>query len=181
MSEPSGPQWCPRFPGSTSPADLLPDFRDDVRAFISQMQDGGASVTISATFRPPQRAYLMHWCWLIAREGADPASVPPMAGVAIDWTHDANDSAARAAAEAMVLGYAIRFEPSLTSRHTERRAIDMTVAWQGALTLTDFNGQRRVIASTPRDGTNPDLAAVGKTFGVIKLAADPPHWSDDGH
>jgi hypothetical protein len=22
--------------------------------------------------------------------------------------------------------------------------------------------------------------AVGKTFGVIKLLSDPPHWSDDG-
>jgi hypothetical protein len=140
------------------------------------MQDGGAKVTISATYRPPERAYLMHWCWLIAREGADPAAVPPMPGVAIDWVAGAN-----AGAQAMVQGYAIRFEPSLTSRHTERRAIDMSIAWQGALLLTDFNGQRRTIASAPRDGTNPDLAAIGKTFGVIKLATDPPHWSDDGH
>lgn len=180
MSEPSGPQWCARFPGSKSLDDLIPDFRDAVRAFVSQIADGGASVAISATFRPPERAYLMHWCWMIAREGADPSSVPSMAGVAIDWTHNADAASARAAAEQMVEAYAIRFQPSLASRHTERRAVDMSVAWNGTLTLTDFNGQRRAIASSPRDGTNVDLAVIGKTFGVIKLVTDPPHWSDDG-
>ena len=57
----------------------------------------------------------------------------------------------------------------------------MSISWKGTLTLTDFNGQPRTIASMPRGGLNPDLAAVGKTFGVIKLVSDPPHWSDDGH
>ena len=28
---------------------------------------------------------------------------------------------------------------------------------------------------------NPALIEAGKSFGVIKLVSDPPHWSDDGH
>jgi hypothetical protein len=63
MSEPSGPQWCARFPTSASPDDLLPDFRDRVLAFISATKHGGAAISIGATYRPPQRAYLMHW-WM---------------------------------------------------------------------------------------------------------------------
>jgi hypothetical protein len=186
MAEYSGPQWCARYPGSRSVADLTPDFRDRVRAFISQMQDGGATVRICATYRPPARAYLMHWCWMIAREGFAPGNVPMRPGVPVIWVHQtasgASDlGASRTAAEQMVQGYEIKVEPSLASRHIARGAIDMTIEWTGSLTVTDFNGQRHTIASTPRSGLNPDLAATGKTFGVIKLVSDPPHWSDDGH
>ncbi len=89
MSEPSGPQWCARFPGSASPNDLVPDFRDRVQAFLSVLKNAHADVRISATFRPPERAWLMHWCWRIANEGFDPATVPAMAGIAIAWNHAA--------------------------------------------------------------------------------------------
>ncbi|MBI3677689.1 MAG: peptidoglycan-binding domain-containing protein [Proteobacteria bacterium] len=186
MSEPSGPQWCSRFPGSAATADLTPDFRDRVEAFLSQLKHAGASVSISATYRPPERAYLMHWCWMIAREGVDPAGVPPMQGVAIAWLHKSSSSApdiaaSRSAAAQMVSTYDLRFEPSLTSRHTQRRAIDMTIGWSGTLTIRDFNAELRKIASLPRDGSNAELIDVGASFGVIKLVSDPPHWSDDGH
>lgn len=176
MSQPSGPAWCSRFPGSALTADLLPDFRDRTQAFISVMKNGHASVAVSATFRPPERAYLMHWCWMIAREAYDPREVPRMSGVDIQWNH----SDAKNAAAQMASTYALKFRPSLTSRHTERRAIDMTIGWQGTLQVHDFDGRLHTIASPPRDGTNPELIAVGKTFGVIKLITDPPHWSDDG-
>lgn len=185
MAEYSGPQWCSRYPGSVSVADLTPDFRDVVRAFISQMEDGGATVRVSATWRPPERVYLMHWCWMIAREGFPPGNVPMRPDVPIGWVHQtasgASDlGASRAAAEAMVQSYAIRVEPSLTTRHALRLAVDMTISWTGDLTITDFNGRRRTITSAPRDGMNPDLVAVGATFGVRKLLSDPPHWSDNG-
>ncbi len=176
MSEPSGPQWCARFPGSASPNDLVPDFRDRVQAFLSVLKNAHADVRISATFRPPERAWLMHWCWRIANEGFDPATVPAMAGIAIAWNH----AAAKSAAAAMTQTYALKVRPSLTSRHTERRAIDMTIGWQGMLNIRDFDGKLHAIAAPPRDGTNPELAAVGGSFGVLKLASDPPHWSDDG-
>ena len=36
--------------------------------------------------------------------------------------------------------------------------------------------------SLPRDGTNVDLAGIGRSYGVIKAAfgTDPPHWSSTG-
>jgi hypothetical protein len=81
----------------------------------------------------------------------------------------------------MMAGYQIKFPAALESRHTQRRAIDMTIGWNGTLNIRDFNGQAHAIASGPQNGSNSQLIAVGATFGVIKLVTDPPHWSDDGH
>ncbi len=181
MSEPSGPKWCARFPPSKSLDDLVPDFSDGVRAFLSQLSKAGASVSIADTYRPPERAYLMHWCCMVGGSGQDPHSVPPRPGVNIDWTCGGSIVSARAAARQMMDGYQIRFPAALESRHTQRRAIDMTIGWQGTLKIRDFNGQAHTISSGPRNGSNPELIRVGATFGVIKLASDPPHWSDDGH
>ena len=181
MAELSGPQWCGRFPGSRSPDDLDPEWRGRVLAFISSMQRGGATISVSATYRPPERAYLMHWCWMITNLSQAPASVPPMPGVDIDWTHHGDIRAARAAAGAMVKAYDLDFAPSLTSRHVVRRAIDMTIGWNSRLTVRDFDGNVHYILTDPRDGTNHELIRVGASFGVIKLVTDNPHWSDDGH
>ena len=51
--EPSGLAWVQRFPGSVSLDDLVPEFRDRVRAFLRALKDGGAKVRIAATYRPP--------------------------------------------------------------------------------------------------------------------------------
>ena len=108
-----------------------------------------------------------------------------MTGVDIAWLHKTNGKpdvpASRAAAAAMQRKYAIKYPAALVSRHTQRRAIDMTISWTGTLSVRDFNGKLHRIASAPRNGSNAELIAVGKTFGVIKLVTDPPHWSDDGH
>ena len=181
MSEASGPQWCARFPASTALDDLLPPFADRVRAFVSRLERAGAQVTVQATFRPPERAWLMHWCCMVGQSGQDPDQVPVLSGVAIDWTHGGDHVAARTAARRMMARYDIAFPAALVSRHTQRRAIDMTIRWQGSLRITDFDGRTRVIARPPRTGSNPQLAQVGASFGVLKLAKDPPHWSDDGH
>lgn len=180
MTEVSGPQWCARFPGSRSIDDLDPDWRGDVWAFVSALQKGGARIDVQATLRPPERAYLMHWCWMIANLAQAPAAVPPMAGVAIDWTHGGDSRAARAAAAAMADGFELQFLPSLASRHTVGRAVDMTITWEGRLSVRDFDGNMHYILTNPRDGTHPELAKIGATFGVIKLVTDRPHWSDDG-
>jgi hypothetical protein len=180
MAEVSGPAWCARFPTSAKLEDLLPAFGDGCRAFISAMKKGGATVSIGATYRPSERAYLMHWCCMIGQSGQDPASVPAMPGVDIDWTHRGNHAAAKAAAQAMMAKYEIQFPAALVSRHTQRRAIDMTISWSGTLTITDFDGVTRKISTGPRNGSNPQLIEAGKSFGVIKLPSDPPHWSDDG-
>jgi len=180
MATVSGPAWCAKFPTSTKLDDLTPAFGDSTRAFISAMKKGGATISIGATWRPAERAYLMHWCCMIGMSGQDPSTVPKMAGVDIDWSHKGNDAAAKSAAQAMMAKYEIRFPAALVSRHTQKRAIDMTISWTGTLTITDFDGNTHKISAAPRNGSNPQLIAVGKTFGVIKLVSDPPHWSDDG-
>jgi hypothetical protein len=183
----SGAQWIGRFPTSTSTADLSPSFAQAVDSFIAALQAAGANVAISATYRPPERAYLMHYAYRIARSGLDPATVPAMAGVDICWLHrdsvgNPDVAASITAAEAMVQGYGIVFAPALHSRHTERLAIDMNITWTGNLTIEDGNGQTVTITTTPRTGAgNLDLHAVGATYGVIKLVSDRPHWSSDGH
>lgn len=188
MAEPSGPQWCARFPGSASTSDLSPEFRPGAEAFIAALKVSGASVTISATFRPPERAYLMHFCCLVAgyRDKAGifhqiaPEAVPPFKGVDIDWTHGGDVGAARAAAVQMRVGYMIAFPAALVSNHTRRDAIDMTIRWTGTLKISDAHGKEHLIGA-PCDGSNPQLHTVGATFGVLKLVSDAPHWSRDGH
>lgn len=182
----SGPDWVRLFPNSTKLDDLLDPFKQNAMRFVAALTHAGASVAIGATLRPPERAYLMHFSFAIAREALDPGTVPAHAGVDIQWVHTTAQGqrdlpASRTAAEAMVVGYGIVFKPSLSSRHTEGHAIDMTITWQRDLTIANADGSTSNITTTPRSGNNSDLQKVGQTYGVIKLASDPPHWSSDGH
>lgn len=186
MSEPSGRAWCARFSTSKSVADLREPFRTGVSRFIAALELAGAEYTIAATLRPPERAYLMHWCWMIVKTDGENlaqllASIPPMDGVEIDWTHGGDLAAAREGAKEMFAAYGLAYRPSLTSRHSERRAIDLDVHWNGTLTIRGADGKPVSIATMPRNGNNRDLQAVAAGFGVHKLVSDPPHWSDDGH
>ena len=188
MLEPRGPAWCARYPTSASLGDLEASFAVSVGAFLKALREADADVEIHATYRPPERAYLMHWACQVAgyrdKAGAfiqcSPFDVPPMDGVDIDWTHGGDMGVARAAAVAMRDAYGVVFPASLTSLHCLRRAIDMTIAWEGPLAITNATSQRIIISSAPRDGGNFALWQVGKTYGVIKLDSDPPHWSDTG-
>jgi len=176
----SGPQWVARFPGSRSIFDTKEPFVGKLTRFHQALRDAGANISISATLRPPERAYLMHFSFRIAREGLDPRTVPPMPGVDIQWFHGTT-AASRNAAAQMVAGYNIAFKPALSSRHTQGLAIDMTITWAGTLKIKDASGTVRNIGS-PRNGRdNGALHTVGSTYGVIKLVSDPPHWSSDGH
>src|SRR5262249_41766247 len=143
-------------------------------------------VSVNSTRRPAERAYLMHFAWRIHKQTLNPQNVPANAGVNIEWVHrnagGAVDlTASRKAATAMVEGYDIAFQPALKSRHVEGRAIDMSIAWSGKLTIKNNSGAVVTIASTPRNGSNADLRKVGRTYGVVKHPTDPPHWSTDGH
>jgi hypothetical protein len=185
MSKPSGKDWVSKFPTSKSPGDLKGGFASAVKKFLKALDDAGAKVSISATFRPPERAYLMHYSYLIAK-GTKPEDVPPMTGVDIEWEHKdkqgkADPAASKKGAEEMVSAYDIAYEPALKSRHTEGLAIDMDIKWSGELKIKDVKGKDVVIKSSPKDGGNKDLQAVGADYGVIKLKSDPPHWSSDGH
>jgi len=182
----SGPDWVRQFPTSTKVDDLVEPFRTNVLAFIAALTDGGARVIVTDTFRPPERVYLMHWAFAIAHGTANPAKVPPMEGVDIQWVHtdasgDPDAPATKAAAAAMVKAYGIVFAPAAASRHTEGLAVDMTITWQGSLTVNDASGAPVTISAPPFNGTNRGLFAIGATYGVIKLPSDPPHWSSDGH
>lgn len=189
MSEFSGPQWCDRFPGSNLLTDLESPFREDASLFVAVLTGSGASVKIAATYRPPERAWLMHYaCMIAGYEGVDrvhrqldPRQAPPVtAALAIDWTHGGDTVAAVAAAKAMVAKYGIVYPAALVSRHTQRKAVDMHVSWAGTLTIVDKAGAIHHIADGPRDGTNEQLAVVGKTYNVVKNPTDAPHWSTDG-
>jgi hypothetical protein len=133
----------------------------------------------------------MHWSYLIAKAGHDPRTVPPMAGVNIEWAHQDESGTysqenSRLAAQAMVNGYGINglgTPPALVSRHTARLAIDMSIHWNGTLNIQNAAGNNISIASTPRTGMNPELHVVGASYQVIKYnqsGVDRPHWSDTG-
>lgn len=190
--EPSGRAWVARFPTSASVADCAQPFRANLTAFIAAMDAAGASVSIAATLRPPQRAYLMHWCWSIVKQKTDPRSIPPLEGVAIAWAHRDGQGgydpiASLAAAQEMVEAYgmqALNVAPALQSNHISGTAVDMAVSWPGTLSIARRDGLVVHIESQPRTGMNPDLKAVGATYGVLKFvggASDMPHWSADGH
>ena len=183
----SGPQWVSKFPASISLDDLADPFRGSAKRFVAALTTAHATVIISDTLRPPQRAHLMHFSFSIARESLNPSSVPAMPAVDIHWVHtntagQPDLASSRAAAEAMVQGYGIAFKPVLHSRHTEGLAVDMTIHWQNNLVIAQADGTRQTIASLPRTGAgNTDLHLVGVGYGVKKLVSDPPHWSSDGH
>ena len=188
MGELSGLVWVGRFPGSRRTSDLAPSFKTAAEGFIDALRAAGAIVLISSTFRPPERAYLMHHAWRIAREDLDPATVPVMPGVDIEWIHKTaggvpDAATSRRVADQMVgfAGYNMVHRAALTSRHTEKRAIDMDVSWTGNLAIETKDGSMVTIITTPRDGMNAQLHEVGAMYGIIKLLSDPPHWSDDGH
>jgi hypothetical protein len=184
----SGPIWVSRFPGSASPDDCIDPFKSSLKAFLAAIEDAGAQVRIASTFRPPERAFLMHWSWKIARNIVDPRDAETMPGVNIDWVHRNTAGApdipkSRSAASQMVSQYGIVSQPALTSRHTERRAVDMDIAWGGSLSIRKADGTVTEISTGPHSGMNADLIEVGADYGVTKaqFAGDPPHWSDDGH
>lgn len=183
MPESSGAQWCARFPTSTDLADLVEPFRSNATAFIAALRGSGALVAIAATYRPAERAYLMHWCCLVAgfRDAQKifhqiaPGHVPAMPGIDIDWSCGGSVGAATAAAVAMREAYGIVFPAALVSRHTQRLAVDMTISFAGELDVPNSGGGVHHITS------QQDLWPIGATYGVHKLASDPPHWSSDGH
>lgn len=185
----SGRSWVSRFPTSTSLDDLDSPFKENATDFISALRNAGANVSISTTYRPPKRAFLMHYAFTIENGTDDPRNVPHMDGVDINWVHtDANGNYSREAsiqaAREMKQAYGIvsRMPPSLNTRHTARNAVDMTITWTGTLNILNASGQNVAIRTTPRTGSgNIALHAVGASYGLHKLANDPPHWSDNGH
>ncbi len=178
----SGPQWYNYFQTSRSISDLVSPFREQVQAFQKAMIDAGAQTIITATYRPSERAYLMHYAAAIDRGEVAPEDVPSKAGVDIDWVHYTNAGSLLAASQ-MVDAYGIGGNPvALESLHTLRLAIDWNITWSGTLKIKDANGNIAEIGAPQNGVENQDLWAVGASYEVYKLPyIDPPHWSSNGH
>lgn len=149
------------------------------------MTEAGIKVKVDATYRPVKRSYLMHWSWRIVKEGMDPATVPAMVGVDIEWAHPTKVQSVKAAAD-MVDALSIRrlrTRPALSSQHNNGLAIDMSISWAGTVSIKDAKGTVVRINTMPRTGMNRQLIAVGASYGVKKYVGgsrDMPHWSNTG-
>lgn len=182
----SGVAWVSRFPGSKSTDTLTPEFKTAVDLFKSAIEAGGGSVRINNTFRPTQRAYMMHWSYQIETLKISPDKVPAMDGVTIEWVH-ATDEESIHAARLMLEGFAmknLKTSPALDSLHALGQAIDMDISWEGDLVILKQDDTSVTIQTKPRTGMNAKLTEVGKSYGVIKFvggASDRPHWSTTGH
>ncbi len=183
---PSGASWVDRFPVSEDVNDLDSGFMNDLRAFRSVLEKGGAEVEILATKVPPERAYLMHWAWRIAKEGFNPRQVPYLDGVDVRWWHGDMKSS-QDAAWSMVLGYEIDdldTPPPQVSPYTEGQVIAMRIRWTGALTLYRDEPEEQVIDKGPNDATNPVILALAELHGLEHLLtvpdSDEVHWAMAG-
>ncbi|QIR39980.1 peptidoglycan-binding protein [Tolypothrix sp. PCC 7910] len=177
----SGAHWIDSFPTSKLIADLASPFRQRVEAFQKALIDAGCQVIVTATHRPKERAYLMHYAARIDRQDIAAKYVPSMAGVNIEWEHYTNAGSLQAAKE-MVDAYGVGGNPvSLNSRHIQRLAIDWNVTWNGKINIKDANGKTVTIGDPANAALNRNLWTVGSSYGVYKLSNDPPHWSVDGY
>ena len=192
-----------KFPASTDLGMLEAEFGKDLKAFIAALEEGGITVQISTTYRPPERSYLMYWCQQIAdgKISADKVKpfVPEVEGdgpVNIDWAHLGSDGkpdleAAKKAAAEMFKAFRIRQGTAIAgpykSNHNFKRAkaVDMT--------LTPEWGIGKTVKNRNRDNssieTKEDLFDVGQSYGVIhfdkrpnqsKKQKDDVHWSRTG-
>ena len=189
MAEPanknlSGKAWWQanqaKYPNSDKVSDLEAGFRKNVEAFLKALNDAGAKVVISSTKRNETRAHLMHYSWKLAKGEIQPGSIPKKPGLDIEWDHG-DRAKSKQAAQEMVDLFGMKYIASLTSNHIAGKAIDMSISWSGTLKIQQQDGKEVEIKTPPASGQNTELHKVGKTYGVIKLATDPPHWSYNGH
>jgi hypothetical protein len=165
--------------------DLEPNFRKNVVAFIEALEDAGATVAISATRRSDKRAYLFHWCWRIGLKKIKPSQATPKAGVPIEWNHG-NPQKSIEGAKEMISGFGLAVPPhsavapSLVSYHIAGKAIDMDLTWAGTLKVKKKDGTVVDVPYLSDPNANVKLHQVGKSYGVLKLTSDKPHWSYNG-
>ena len=166
--------------------DLEATFKQNVKDFKKALEDAGATVAVTATKRSKRRAYLFHWSWKIALGKSNAADATAMTGVDIQWDHG-NAAQSKAGAQQMVTGFGLAVPPqsvnapALTSRHIQGKAIDMNITWTGKIKVKNKTGQDVDVTFNTNVNQNTVLHAIGKSYGVIKLVSDAPHWSTDGH
>ena len=208
--EEAGSDWVKRFPADNTLSALKEPFQQHVRDFIAALRKAGATVRVISVYRPPPRVYLMHYAFRVGYGNAmypqlKPESVPKYAGpekVPICWmareliglhfgTWEYSEKNSIDLARLMVADYGINqaHGPAYPSNHSQRNALDMAVRWKGELVVPygpeagPTAKQAVVIDSFPRTEKNTNLWHVGRSYGVFKYtsAADPQHWSANGH
>jgi len=174
-------------PTSAEIKDLDGSFRPGVIEFKQALETGGATVTVSHTYRSDQAAYLWHWAWKIANrkiqpKDAKPYALPGRPVPEIEWDHG-NLNASVKAAEDMVKGFDLtknsKLAPSLNTQHRKRLAIDMDIKWTGTIRVRKKDGTLVSLTYGPVN-SNTKLYEVGASYGVKKLLDDGPHWSAKG-
>ena len=201
-AEKSGVSWVAKFPASTDIAMLESEFGKDLKAFIAALEEGGITVQISTTYRPPQRSYLMYWCQQIADGNISAEKVKPFvaevegdAPVDIDWAHLGSDGkpdleAAKKAAAQMRARFQIGTNAVAKPYHSNHnfrkaKAVDMTLSpkWGVGKTVEDRSGDEKTISA------KSDLFRVGQTYGIVHFdlrpnkngsKKDDVHWSRTG-
>jgi murein DD-endopeptidase MepM/ murein hydrolase activator NlpD len=198
----SGVDWLEKFPHSTDIGMLEAEFGKDLQAFIGALKEGGILVTITTTFRPPQRSYLMYWCQQIAAGKVSPDKVKPFVPevegdelVNIDWAHLGSDGqpdleAAKKAAEEMRVKFLIgtnAVAKPYRSNHNFRqaKAVDMTLVPKWGIGKVIKNKDRKKIEVEEKK----NLFLVGQSYGVVHFdlrpnksvpRQDDVHWSRTG-
>ncbi len=177
----SGAHWVEKYRTEPTLDLLVEPFKSNISSFIAMLRSNQSRVAISATYRAPQRAWLMHWAWMIATGKIKYAKLNSISNplkLDIVWDHG-DEASSREAARAMVSGYHMAHVAALSSRHTEGRAVDITI--RRLPEILKIDKQEYPIGVAKADA-NEALWFVGEhLFSVKKLASDPPHWSDDGH
>jgi hypothetical protein len=196
--EESGGNWA-TWANANYPADDRVDalgdpFRSNVRAFLLAVADSTDSATgrapipqIIQVYRPPERAYLLHWSWQIATQAGSPGEADQLCvpgGMHIIWQHYRTDgsldgSGALDAARAMTNAFRLSTFPAYPTKHSERTAIDMFIEWHGTLTLTNASDSIVTVSGPSNSRQSQTFQNVGRTFGVIK-GSSLNHWSDTG-
>ncbi|HEV8545577.1 MAG TPA: hypothetical protein VGQ64_04755 [Candidatus Limnocylindrales bacterium] len=199
----SGPHWKAiadaRWGGATpNIAELESGFGTDLQRFIDMLAANKIVVKLQSGLRPPQRAYLFHYCVKIWKGKIAPKDVPAMDGVDIIWDHG-NDAASRKAAEELADKFELVGVAALKSNHSAGTAIDMTMDFSGNTTNTleyELDGKtvKRTIkvddeALTGQKNRGKSISGIGKRelskggadFGVKRAVDnDIVHWSRSG-
>lgn len=177
-----------------------PVFADRIRSLMAQLEAQGADVALWSTVRDPRRGYLMWGAFELARARSrravrrwvaelDRLNEQWAMHVPIRWQHPDGWRATVRAADRMASAYDVVYATrggARSSSHYDAEAADLTaVDLPRRLRLVAPDGAQRVFDLSaphhPRDlSLEPELIAWIEThFGLEKLRADYPHWSDN--
>lgn len=198
----SGQDWWEDFHPPMDIAWLEPAFQQNVSRFVLALADQSIIPNVISVYRPPERAYLMHYCFKIAT-GLAPEKIDERPDtVAISWKHYRADGtydpvASIAAAKELAVRFGIYdpdpvngrknpSPPAYPSNHSTGIAVDIKFTWTGEKTVPRGDGPG-TLTIRPQDltkGVNDpariDLSLLGKTYGVIRTNHKSNHWSTTG-